>query len=89
MTLAPETTPREATAETAPLLEARNLFKVFGRAPTDAVQRLRRGQTRAGVADAGTAAVIDASFSVQRGEIFVIMGPSASPAPSPRASTSC
>ena len=88
MTLAPETTPREATGETAPLLEARNLFKVFGRAPKDAVQRLRRGQTRAEVADAGTAAVIDASFSVQRGEIFVIMGPSV-PAPSPRAPTSC
>ena len=89
MTLAPETTPREATGETAPLLEARSLFKVFGRAPKDAVQRLRRGQTRAEVADAGTAAVIDASFSVQRGEIFVIMGLSASPAPSPRAPTSC
>ncbi|WP_454157386.1 hypothetical protein [Microbacterium lacticum] len=52
------------------------------------MQRLRRGQTRAEVADAGTAAVIDASFSVQRGEIFVIMGPSV-PAPSPRAPTSC
>jgi len=62
----------------APVLEARNLFKVFGRAPKDAVRRLRAGQTRADVADAGTAAVIDASFTVNRGEIFVIMGLSGS-----------
>lgn len=69
MTLAPDT---------APLLEARNLFKVFGRAPKEAVTRLRAGESRADVADAGTAAVIDASFTVQRGEIFVIMGLSGS-----------
>lgn len=73
-----------STAESRPVTAA-----THSRAPKDAVQRLRRGQTRAEVADAGTAAVIDASFSVQRGEIFVIMGPSASPAPSPRAPTSC
>jgi glycine betaine/proline transport system ATP-binding protein len=30
------------------------------------------------VADAGTAAVVDASFTVNRGEIFVIMGLSGS-----------
>ena len=65
-------------APALPVLEARNLFKVFGRAPKDAVRRLRAGQTRADVADAGTAAVIDASFTVNRGEIFVIMGLSGS-----------
>jgi len=62
----------------APLLEARHLFKVFGRDPKDAVARLRAGQSRAQVADAGTAAVVDASFTVNRGEIFVIMGLSGS-----------
>ncbi|WP_306815116.1 quaternary amine ABC transporter ATP-binding protein [Microbacterium jiangjiandongii] len=62
----------------APAVEAKNLFKVFGRNPKDAVKRLRAGQSRADVADAGTAAVIDASFTVQPGEIFVIMGLSGS-----------
>ncbi|GAA2980284.1 glycine betaine/proline transport system ATP-binding protein [Microbacterium terrae] len=61
-----------------PALEARNLHKVFGRNPKDAVRRLKAGATRSDVADAGTAAVIDASFTVQRGEIFVIMGLSGS-----------
>ncbi|MBD7958418.1 glycine betaine/L-proline ABC transporter ATP-binding protein [Microbacterium sp. Sa4CUA7] len=62
----------------APAVEAKNLFKVFGRNPKDAVKRLRAGQSRTEVADAGTAAVIDASFTVQPGEIFVIMGLSGS-----------
>nr|WP_308291701.1 betaine/proline/choline family ABC transporter ATP-binding protein [Microbacterium jejuense] len=61
-----------------PAIEAKNLFKVFGRNPHDAVKRLRGGATRADVADAGSAAVIDASFTVQPGEIFVIMGLSGS-----------
>ena len=61
-----------------PAIEAKNLFKVFGRNPQDAVRRLRAGATRADVADAGSAAVIDASFTVQPGEIFVIMGLSGS-----------
>ena len=61
-----------------PAVEAKSLFKVFGRNPQQAVRRLRQGQTRAQVADDGTAAVIDASFTVQPGEIFVIMGLSGS-----------
>jgi len=61
-----------------PVLEAKNLYKVFGRNPKDAVRRLAAGQTRADVTDAGTAAVIDASFTVAQGEIFVIMGLSGS-----------
>ncbi|WP_353114872.1 glycine betaine/L-proline ABC transporter ATP-binding protein [Microbacterium sp.] len=63
-------------SETA--LEARHLFKVFGKSPKQAVARLKSGETRTDVADAGTAAVIDASFTVNRGEIFVIMGLSGS-----------
>ena len=59
-------------------LEARHLFKVFGRNPKQAVQRLKAGESRTDVHDAGTAAVIDASFTVNKGEIFVIMGLSGS-----------
>ncbi|MDZ4045698.1 MAG: ATP-binding cassette domain-containing protein, partial [Rhodoglobus sp.] len=59
-------------------LEARNLYKVFGKNPNTAVRRLKAGESRAAVTDAGTAAVIDASFTVNRGEIFVIMGLSGS-----------
>ena len=59
-------------------VEARNLFKVFGRKPGDVVRRLKDGATRDDVAAAGTAAVIDASFTVKTGEIFVVMGLSGS-----------
>ena len=59
-------------------LEARNLYKVFGRSPNQAVRRLQAGEGRSDVLDAGTAAVIDASFTVKRGEIFVVMGLSGS-----------
>ncbi|MDW4574524.1 glycine betaine/L-proline ABC transporter ATP-binding protein [Microbacterium sp. M3] len=61
-----------------PAVEARNLYKVFGRNPKAVVERLRSGESRSDVADAGSAAVIDASFTVERGEIFVIMGLSGS-----------
>jgi glycine betaine/proline transport system ATP-binding protein len=59
-------------------VEAKNLYKVFGRRPSDVVRRLEQGASRNDVAQAGTAAVIDASFQVQRGEIFVVMGLSGS-----------
>ncbi|MBV2355845.1 betaine/proline/choline family ABC transporter ATP-binding protein [Streptomyces sp. J2-1] len=60
-------------------LEAEQLFKVFGRRPDEAVERLREGADREGLrADGTTAAVIDASFAVRAGEIFVVMGLSGS-----------
>ncbi|WP_399552994.1 glycine betaine/L-proline ABC transporter ATP-binding protein [uncultured Leifsonia sp.] len=59
-------------------VEARNVFKVFGRKPQEAVRRLRDGASRNEVASLGTAAVIDASLTVNRGEIFVVMGLSGS-----------
>ncbi|MEV7155712.1 glycine betaine/L-proline ABC transporter ATP-binding protein [Streptomyces misionensis] len=60
-------------------LEAEHLFKVFGRRPDDAVERLRRGADREELrADGTTAAVIDVSFRVEAGEIFVVMGLSGS-----------
>lgn len=59
-------------------LEAKNLYKAFGRRPQEIVKRLMGGASRESVATMGTAAVIDASFQVKRGEIFVVMGLSGS-----------
>ena len=63
---------------TAHAIEVQGLYKVFGRNPKQAVKRLAAGESRTQVEDVGTAAVIDASFTVERGEIFVIMGLSGS-----------
>lgn len=69
----------EAGADPAtPALEARHLFKVFGRKPDEVVRRLSEGADRGELAGLGTAAVIDASFTVRRGEIYVVMGLSGS-----------
>ncbi|MFB2579888.1 glycine betaine/L-proline ABC transporter ATP-binding protein [Herbiconiux sp. P15] len=59
-------------------LEVSNLYKVFGRRPNDAVERLRNGASRSEVEKLGLPAVIDASFAVRSGEIFVVMGLSGS-----------
>lgn len=59
-------------------LSVRDVYKVFGRRPLDAVRRLEQGATRDDVKQLGTAAVIDASFDVKQGEIFVVMGLSGS-----------
>ncbi|WP_293782177.1 glycine betaine/L-proline ABC transporter ATP-binding protein [uncultured Aeromicrobium sp.] len=61
------------------LIEADQLYKVFGRGAKRAVRRLQAGESREDLrADGITAAVIDASFEVERGEIFVAMGLSGS-----------
>lgn len=59
-------------------VEAHELYKVFGRRPKEAVKRLKDGAGRDSRAQSGTAAVIDASFDVKAGEIFVVMGLSGS-----------
>ncbi|MEW2811400.1 betaine/proline/choline family ABC transporter ATP-binding protein [Streptomyces massasporeus] len=60
-------------------LEAESLYKVFGRRPDRAVDRLREGADREELrAEGSTAAVIDASFTVEPGQIFVVMGLSGS-----------
>ena len=61
-----------------PAIKVDRLFKVFGRRGADAVERLENGATRDQVASLGTAAVIDAGFEVEPGEIFVVMGLSGS-----------
>ncbi|OUE24223.1 quaternary amine ABC transporter ATP-binding protein [Clavibacter michiganensis] len=76
------TTDRPTAADTAdtpvPAVRARGLYKVFGRRGADAARRLAAGASREETAHLGTAAVIDASFDVQPGEIFVVMGLSGS-----------
>ena len=58
---------------------ARDTYKVFGKRPDRGVARLREGATREDLRKDGlTAAVIDASFDVDEGEIFVVMGLSGS-----------
>ena len=60
-------------------ITASGLYKVFGKKPADGVAALKAGTTRDELRDRGTtAAVIDASFEVQEGEIFVVMGLSGS-----------
>nr|WP_202121847.1 glycine betaine/L-proline ABC transporter ATP-binding protein [Streptomyces sp. BA2] len=60
-------------------MQAEHLYKVFGRRPADAVEKLRHGTDREELrAEGTTAAVIDASFTVEPGQIFVVMGLSGS-----------
>ncbi|GAA1971054.1 glycine betaine/L-proline ABC transporter ATP-binding protein [Amycolatopsis minnesotensis] len=62
-----------------PTVRAEKLYKVFGRRAEDAVRRLEGGVTRSELGVPGvTPAVIDASFEVEQGEIFVVMGLSGS-----------
>lgn len=62
-----------------PVIEAHEVYKVFGRRAERAVPRLRSGASREELHQDGlTAAVIDASFDVADGEIFVVMGLSGS-----------
>lgn len=59
-------------------ISVKNLYKVFGKQPREAVERLKHGATRDELLPATTAAVIDASFDIKQGEIFVVMGLSGS-----------
>ncbi|HTN99457.1 MAG TPA: glycine betaine/L-proline ABC transporter ATP-binding protein [Microthrixaceae bacterium] len=63
----------------SPLVQAQGVYKIFGRGAQGAVERLKQGASRDELRDQGlTAAVIDASFEVEPGEIFVVMGLSGS-----------
>src|SRR5690606_41297377 len=57
-----------------------HLFKVFGPDPQEALRRLEQGHDKDRIlADTGNViGVCDVSFSVQEGEIFVLMGLSGS-----------
>ena len=60
------------------VVKASNVYKVFGKRQKEVVKRLEEGADRDDLTKLGTAAVIDASFDVQAGEIFVVMGLSGS-----------
>ncbi|GAA1347845.1 betaine/proline/choline family ABC transporter ATP-binding protein [Arthrobacter roseus] len=60
------------------VVKAEGLYKIFGRRPADAVKKLSAGVSRDELGKSATAAVIDASFEVYKGEIFVVMGLSGS-----------
>lgn len=64
--------------QTTPALRVDGLYKVFGKRAGEALSRLRAGASRDKLPGGTTAAVIDASFDVRRGEIFVVMGLSGS-----------
>lgn len=59
-------------------IEVENVYKVFGRDTKDVAKKLKAGASRDEFTPHSTAAVIDASFNVSQGEIFVVMGLSGS-----------
>ena len=62
------------------ILSIQNVYKVFGPKPDIAMQMLNQGATKDQIFEktGQTVGVFDASFSVRKGEIFVIMGLSGS-----------
>jgi len=61
-------------------IEVRNLYKIFGNQPQKALEMIKNGSTKQEVLNKNnsTVGVDDASFEVEEGEIFVIMGLSGS-----------
>ena len=74
----PAVDPQVDTEADETAISVGHAYKVFGRRAKEAAKRLRQGATREDVKPYGTAAVIDASFDVRVGEIFVVMGLSGS-----------
>lgn len=66
--------------DTKDILSIRNVYKVFGNQPDTAMQMLRNGADKDEIFEktGQVVGVFDASFSVKKGEIFVIMGLSGS-----------
>jgi len=61
-------------------LRVENLYKIFGSEPRRAIPLLEQGKSKEEILDETgcTVAINDASFEVERGEIFVVMGLSGS-----------
>ncbi|MBY8964805.1 glycine betaine/L-proline ABC transporter ATP-binding protein ProV [Algiphilus sp.] len=61
-------------------LAVQGVYKVFGGDPREALERIKRGEDKDTIfAETGlTVGVADASFSVEEGEVFVVMGLSGS-----------
>ncbi len=66
--------------QNTPILQVRNLYKLFGRRKQQALEMLKNGKAKNDIlAETGvTAAVNNVSFSVTRGEIFSLIGLSGS-----------
>lgn len=62
------------------MIKVEGVYKIFGRKTEKALSLLKAGRSRSEVEDqtGAVCAVIDASFEINRGEIFVIMGLSGS-----------
>ncbi|CDH79538.1 quaternary amine ABC transporter ATP-binding protein [Pseudomonas aeruginosa] len=67
-------------SQTDDILSVSNIFKVFGPRPNEVMEMLRKGADKDEIfrKTGHVVGVFDASFSVKRGEIFVIMGLSGS-----------
>lgn len=63
-----------------PIIEVKNLTKVFGKYPKKALELLQKGKAKDAILEetGQTVGVNQASFSVNEGEVFVIMGLSGS-----------
>ena len=63
-----------------PKISIRNLYKIFGSNPRKATELLKQGKTKEEIYEATgqTVGVQDASFDIEKGEIFVVMGLSGS-----------
>ena len=66
--------------DTTDILSIQTVYKVFGEQPETAMKMLRNGADKDEIFEktGQTVGVFDASFSVKKGEIFVIMGLSGS-----------
>jgi glycine betaine/proline transport system ATP-binding protein len=69
-----------ATNKITTKIEVRNLYKVFGRRPLDAVEQLRRGRTKQELLrrSGHSVGLNDVSLDIRPGETFVVMGLSGS-----------
>lgn len=70
------TTP--ASSDTQAAITVQNAYKVFGKKPKEVIKQLKAGKNREDLLHLGTAGVVDATFEVKVGEIFVVMGLSGS-----------
>lgn len=64
----------------APKVKADHVYKIFGRSPEDAIERLKRGESKDDILrETGTVVgVADATFEVEQGQVFMVMGLSGS-----------
>jgi glycine betaine/proline transport system ATP-binding protein len=70
----------QPNANVEPVIDVRNIWKIFGDQPAAAIARTNAGESRRQILEAtgSTVGVADVSFSVAPGETFVVMGLSGS-----------